>query len=255
MTMRSRVPTFILLTALLAAGPTAGAQTSGGPTQRWPFLPKERLVYDVRFAVWGADARIGTGVMDLEDATTLDGHDVFHAVFSMKGGTFFFHVDDVMESWFDVNTLATYRFVQRLEEGGKKYDRTYRFFPEFMTYQQAGKPAMPSVPDPLDDIAFMYFVRTQPLVVGETYTYNRYFDPDANPVIVKVLRTERISVPAGDFDAIVIQPLIKTSGIFSEGGRAELWLANDSSRMLLQMKTRLNFGAIGIYLRSARAGK
>ena len=256
MTGASRPCTLALLAALLVAGATAGAQSPGrAKAPKWPFLPNERLEYDVKFAVWGAEATIGTGLMELGGLTTLDGHDVFHAVFSMKGGTFFFHVDDVMESWFDTRTLATYRFVQHLHEGGKRYERTYRFFPEYMTYQEAGKLAMPSMPDPLDDIAFMYFVRTQPLVVGESYTYNRYFDPDANPVVVKVLRTERVSVPAGDFDAIVVQPLIKTSGIFSEGGRAEIWLANDSTRMLVQMKTKLNFGAIGIYLRAATPGK
>jgi hypothetical protein len=239
----------------LASGAAHAAHAQTGSAPRWPFSPHERLEYDVKFAVWGAEANIGTGIMEIAGVTTLDNHDVFHAVFSMKGGTFFFHVDDVMESWFDVRTLATYRFVEHLHEGGKRYERTYRIFPQYGTYQQEGKLAMPTVPDPLDDIAFMYFIRTQPLVVGESYTYARYFDPDANPVIVKVLRTERVSVPAGEFDAIVIQPLIKTSGIFSEGGRAEIWLANDSTRMVVQMKTKLNFGGIGIYLRGVTVGK
>ena len=32
-----------------------------------------------------------------------------------------------------------------------------------------------------------------------------------------MLRKERVRVPAGTFNAIVLQPIIKTSGIFSEG--------------------------------------
>ena len=42
--------------------------------------------------------------------------------------------------------------------------------------------------------SFLYFLRTIPLDVGETYTFDRYFRPDRNPVTIKVLRTERIRV-------------------------------------------------------------
>ena len=96
----------------------------------------------------------------------------------------------------------------------------------------------PSVADPLDDAAFMYFVRTIPLEVGKTYDFNRYFRPDRNPVQIRVLRKETIKVPAGTYQTIVIQPIIKSKGIFSEKGHAEMWLTDDSRRLLVQMKTR-----------------
>jgi hypothetical protein len=67
-------------------------------------------------------------------------------------------------------------------------------------------------------------------------------------VTIRVLRRERITVPAGTFDAIVIQPVIKTKGVFSEEGRAELWLSDDERRLILQMKSRLSFGSIDLYL-------
>jgi hypothetical protein len=61
-----------------------------------------------------------------------------------------------------------------------------------------------------------------------------------------------VKVPAGTFDAIVLQPIIKTSGIFSEGGQAEIWLTDDDKKMMLQMKSRLSFGSLNLYLRSYR---
>ena len=96
----------------------------------------------------------------------------------------------------------------------------------------------------------MYFVRTVPLEVGRAYEFQRYFKPDRNPVTIRVLRRERITVPAGTFDAIVVQPVIKTKGVFSEEGRAELWLSDDERRLILQMKSRLSFGSIDLYLTS-----
>ena len=111
--------------------------------------------------------------------------------------------------------------------------------------------------DPLDDGTFLYFIRTLPLAVGQTYSFNRYFKPDRNPVTIKVLRKERISVPAGEFDAIVVQPVINAKGIFAENGRAEVWLSDDKNRIMLQMKSGLSFGSLNLYLtsyRPARAG-
>ena len=89
-----------------------------------------------------------------------------------------------------------------------------------------------------------------PLEPGQTYHFNRYFKPDRNPVTIRVLRRERIKVPAGTFDAIVVQPVIKSKGIFSEGGHAEVWLSDDENRMLLQIKSRLSIGSLNLYLKS-----
>jgi hypothetical protein len=41
---------------------------------------------------------------------------------------------------------------------------------------------------------------------------------------VRVIGRERITVPAGTFDTIVLQPMIRTKGIFSEKGEARIWL-------------------------------
>jgi hypothetical protein len=65
-----------------------------------------------------------------------------------------------------------------------------------------------------------------------------------------VLRKERIRVPAGTFDAIVIQPVIKTKGIFSENGHAEIWLSDDDRHIMLQLKSKLSFGSLNLYLKS-----
>jgi hypothetical protein len=117
-------------------------------------------------------------------------------------------------------------------------------------YLDPQKNELPTVDRPLDDGAFLYFLRAIPLEVGKTYNWNRYFKPDRNPVRVTVVRRERIRVPAGEFDAVVLHPKIKAKGIFAENAHAEVWIADDESRMMLQMKTRLPFGSVQFQLRS-----
>jgi hypothetical protein len=148
--------------------------------------------------------------------------------------------------------MSSLRYVQDIDEGRYDREKLFEIFPDSAKFVEQGKPPSPSVPEPLDDGSFLYFVRTVPLRVGETYQFNRYFRPDRNPVSIRVDRKERIRVPAGEFDAIVIRPVIKAKGIFSENGRAEVWLADDSTRIMLQMKSQLSFGSLNLYLTSYR---
>jgi hypothetical protein len=52
----------------------------------------------------------------------------------------------------------------------------------------------------------------------------------------------------------VIQPIIKSKGIFSEKGRAEMWLTDDPRRLLVQMKSSLSIGSLNLYLRGYEPG-
>lgn len=214
-----------------------------------PFESGEHFVYDLRFGA----LKVGTGRMRVLGLDSIRGRQAWHVRFSVSGGTFFYRVDDVYESWMDAITLNSLRYVQDLSQGSRDRERTFEFFPERSVYRLLDRGVdRPSVPDPLDDGSFLFFVRTVPLEVGQSYEFNRYFRPDRNPVIIRVLRRERVRVPAGEFNAIVIQPVIKTPGIFSEGGQAEIWLTDDEKRMMLQMKSRLSFGSLNLYLRSFR---
>lgn len=236
-----------------AALPTHAQTSAPGRAPRpipVPFQIGESLTYDLRFGA----IKVGTGRMRVLGQESIRDQLAWHVRFSVTGGTFFYKVNDVYESWMDVFTLNSLRFEQDLSQGSRDRERTFEIFPERATYRERTRdgPERPSVSQPLDDGSFLFFVRTVPLEVGQTYSFNRYFRPDRNPVVIRVLRRERVRVPAGEFDAIVIQPIIKTSGIFSEGGQAEIWLSDDSRRMMLQMKTRLSFGSLNLYLRSFR---
>ena len=228
---------------------TTQAQTATGatttPVSR-PFVPGERLSYDVYFGA----IKVGTGSMEVRGIDTVRGRPAYHTAFSLTGGIPFYKVDDVFESWFATDDLASLRFNQDQNEGTKERQHRYEIYPERRTYDDLSdqEPEQPSVADPLDDGSFVYFVRTVPLEVGRTYEFQRYFKPDRNPVTIRVERRERVKVPAGTFDAIVIQPVIKTKGVFSEDGRAEVWISDDERRMIVQMKSQLSFGSLDLYL-------
>ncbi|MGH7624148.1 MAG: DUF3108 domain-containing protein [Gemmatimonadaceae bacterium] len=241
---------FAVTPASAQSAPVAAfPQAPATPQAVVPFGVGEQLDYVV--AVGGA--RVGTGRMAIVDTANVQGHSTYHAMFTVKGGFLMFKVDDALESWFDKSTLSSRRFIQTINEVNYHTKRYYDIYPERSLMQQKGDTMKASVSDPLDDASFLYFVRTVPLEVGQTYTYQRYFRPDKNPVIVKVLRRETVTVPAGTFNTVVIQPIIKSGGLFAEGGEAQMWLTDDSRRMMVQFKAKIPvLKTLDLYLTSFR---
>jgi hypothetical protein len=211
-----------------------------------PFGFGERADYGVKYGIFSV-GRASTEVFRLD---TIRGRESWHILFQVRGGLAGFRVDDRMESWMDTATLASLRFRQDMMEGSHERERVFEIFPERGTYTEDGKEPQPTVPLPLDDGSFLFFVRTIPLEIGKEYSFNRYFRPDRNPVRIQVLRKEQVTVPAGTFEAIVIRPIIKARGVFSEGGRAEVWLTDDSRRLMVQLKTHMKLGSLSLFLRS-----
>ena len=236
----------LLVAAMLPTSLRAQGTPMPADAASVPWNVGEKLGYDVRFGF----IKAGTGEMRVMGVESIRGRPAWHGRFTVHGGYLALRVDDVLETWMDVTTLSSLRFEQDFKEIGRERQKTFDIYPERKVYLQRGKTEKPSVANPLDDGSFLYFIRTVPLVVGETYQFDQYFIPDRNPVTIRVLRRETVSVPAGTFACIVIQPIIKTKGIFSENGQAEIWLTDDAKRIMVQMKSKLAFGSLNLYLRS-----
>jgi hypothetical protein len=228
----------------------AAALAGAAPPATHPFEVGELAVYEVKFG----SIRAGTGRMEVLGRDTIRGSEVLHARFSLNGGVPLFRVKDRFESWFDATSLASYRFHQQIDEGRYEKERRFEIHPDLGVYIENETDTAATSQLPLDDASFLYFIRTVPLEVGQTYSYDRYFKPDRNPVTVRVLRRERVKVPAGEFDTVVLQPVIKARGIFSDKGQAELWISDDDRRLMVQMKSKMSFGSIRLYLKSYRPG-
>jgi hypothetical protein len=175
----------------------------------------------------------------------------------LRGGIPFYRVNDKYESWFDATSLASLRYLQDIDEGNYEPKRHFEIYPdrrEYIETNKEGKSKDPqeSVDHPLDEGSFIYFLRTLPLRPGLDTSFNDYFKASANPVRLKVLpQIDTVDTPLGKIPALVLQPMFE-SKLFSEGGHAEIWLSNDENRILLQMKSKVSFGSLNLYIKSYR---
>ena len=240
----------------IAEGPTtplparADSMDSVAPV---PFGPGEASTYRVRLG----PVSVGEGSMRILGTERVRGHRTYHARFEIAGGIPFARVDNRFESWIDVAGLFSRRFHQDQKEVRFERKRTFDFFPEERRYVIQGSGERGTLPtsQPLDEVSFLYYVRTLPLEVGETYTLNRYYQEDGNPVRLQVLRRETVTVPAGTFQTIVVRPIIRTRGLFAEGGEAEVYFSDDDRRILVQMRSRVPVvGSLSLHLTEYRRG-
>jgi len=93
-----------------------------------------------------------------------------------------------------------------------------------------------------DPLSGFYAITKRPLQIGRT-EYIRIFDNkkiyDAK---IKVLKKENIRVPAGKYDTIVINPILKTEGLFMKKGKMHIWLSDDARKIPVQLKSKVKIG-------------
>ena len=238
----------LLLRQLAIATLTLGGLSSRPANP--PFASGERAEYDVRFGI----VQAGSGTLSVVGIDTVRGRDAYRFRMTFSAGVnlllYRYSTRDTMESWVDTATFNSLRFNQDQHAQGRTRTKRYEIFPERATYSDGVQPEETSVPAPLDDIAFLYFVRTQPLVSGTTVTYSRYFKPGSNPVTLNVIRRDTIEAAGRQWPTIIVQPIIKTSTMFSEGSEAKVWLSDDSARVIVQINTKLKVGSLTMTLRT-----
>ncbi len=235
-----------------SAAPQA-AQRIESPYAPVPFGPGETATYQVKFGFLS----VGEGRMSVAGVERVRGNQAYRIDWTIQGGIPGARVNDRWQSWLDVSDLYSHRYHTDLNEVRYKAVRHWEFFPDEMTWlrEDSGETGELASATPLDDVAFVYYVRTLPLEVGDVYTLPFYFRESGNPVVVRVLRKDRVEVPAGTFNTIVVQPIIRTRGLFSEGGQAELHFTDDHRRILVSLRSKVSFGSLSLHLRSLEEGR
>ena len=209
----------------------------------------EKLIYDVSWGLLG----VGQATMEVEDIVEFNGRPAYHIVSRATSNRFcdgFYKVRDINESWMDVQTMSSLGYFKRLREG--------HFFREEWLINEEGRwlgkwagrdgrfsVATGTAPVGVQDVlSSMYYLR------GKTLTPGGEVILDVNtrqnwPLVVRVIRKEKIKTPAGRFDAFLVEPALRQEGLFiQKGNRLQVWLSDDPKRVPVLMKVDVFFGSL-----------
>jgi len=221
------------------------------------FGPGEYL----RFSVGYGFLTAGQATLEVRDTITYNDKLCYQIYSETKSNSFFdglYKVRDTALCQIDVDGIFSRYFRKALHEGSYNSVSEINFQPELaraITIKDSAEVDTIDIGAFAQDVlSAMYFVRTQPLEVGQYLTVNSVERNKATVLRVHILKKETVKVPAGVFDCIVVEPLLSEAGVFKQEGEIKVWLTDDRLRMPVLMKSKVLVGSIHAELEDYKLG-
>lgn len=101
-----------------------------------------------------------------------------------------------------------------------------------------------------DIVSAIFYTRTLPLKVGETYPVTVFEDAKMINARIEVDRKEVLSTRVGKLNTIVIKPTFSTKGKFKKNGDISVWLTDDDYRQVVRIESKIKIGTVVASLHS-----
>jgi hypothetical protein len=210
------------------------------------FKVGEILTYEVSFGIISA----GEAKMSVTDIVRYQDRDCYHILSEVKTSDFFskiFRVQDRVESFMDVAGLFPWRYEKHIREGKYKADRS-AVFDHRRGLAFSGKDTIKITPYTQDVLSIIYFLRSRDLVIHQSLAIDNYEDKKLFPLTVQVIKQERISVNAGKFDCLLVEPGLRAGSFIEQKGKMWIWFSNDQRKLPVKIKSKVSFGSINMEL-------
>jgi hypothetical protein len=222
---------------LLLLGVTAGlvpAIRAQGPVPL-PFAVGERLVYEGRVRGVG-----GKGAMWIEGPVSVRGVETFelHFDFAAKVGPV--KVSQKTISWLDPSRMAAMRFSKVERNPISRHSESVELFPEERRWTGSDGESGDSPTDaPLDELSFIYFIRTLPFLTDSALTFSRHFDLVRSPTTVRMTGREQVTTRAGTFSTVVVEMRVRDSRHYRGEGVIRFAISDDRCRLPVRIESAI----------------
>ena len=200
----------------------------------------EELTYETRSARFG---HVGQGTMRVGGPEIVRGRETYVLHFDFRSKITIFTVEDRTRSWIDPLRMASLRYHKHERQPLSSTDIEVEIHPEESRWvDDRGRVGRSPSREPLDELSFLYFLRTLPLRDGESWVLDRHYDPARNPVVVRVLGRQLLRAPAGDFATVLVEMRVRDADRFRGEGVLRLHLTDDERRLPVRIETSVPIG-------------
>lgn len=235
----------ILLILMCAAADSTAQKPEFRVIENKAFKVGEVLTFDVKYGFVTA----GVAEFSIPKITKLAGRETYNVVFkvnSVPAFDPFYKVRDRYETYIDVEGIFPWRFEQHIREGG--YSRDFSAFFDQRKGKAKTSEGQYDIPRYVNDIvSAFYLARTfdySEMKSGDKIHLQNFYKDKVYPLEVVYHGKERITVEAGTFDCIILEPLAKEGGLFKSEGTMLLWVTDDNIKMPVKVKTKVIIGSI-----------
>ncbi|MGM0568808.1 MAG: DUF3108 domain-containing protein [Elusimicrobiota bacterium] len=225
----------------------SSAVLNSGEDFSLPWEVGEKLVFSVR---WGV-IRAGEATLEVREILNLGGREVFRFVHTARSARFFdpfYKVRNRVESFVDTRKLQSIRYERIIREGSYSRDSVIIYDHDYGVAYEDGERF--EITEGIQDVlSSFYYMRTKKLEPGEVYRFDIGSSKKIWPLKINVKRREKIKVPAGRFDTVVVEPeLMEEEGIFKHEGKIEIWLTDDERKIPVLIRSSIKIGTVSVVL-------
>jgi hypothetical protein len=236
-------------TLLAAAALALGATTSGAQSPALPFAIGEKLVYDAR-APHGLK---GKATMWIEGPEEVRGVETMVLRFDFATRIGFVRISDRTTSWLDPLRFAAMRFDKQELRFMARHAEHVELDPATHEWMEAdGRSGRSPTSQPLDELSFIYWLRTLPAGAAETLTLERHFDPARNPTVIRSLGRGRVETPLGTFATHEVEMRVRDARNYKGEGVIRFSFSDDACRRPVRISSTIpEAGTVTMTLASA----
>lgn len=205
----------------------------------------EKLTFDVNYGFVTA----GIATFSIPEIKTIAARKVYRIKFEVNTVPAFdpfFKVRDRYETYLDVEGIFPWRFEQHIREG--KYSRDFSaFFDQRRNLAKTSEGVFKIPPYVHDIVSAFFYVRTldfSKMKKGDKIKLQNFYKDKTYDLEVLYHGKEVVTVKAGKFRCIVVEPLVQEGGLFKSEGSILIWLTDDDNKMPVKVKTKVIIGAI-----------
>lgn len=226
---------FVGIALAIGAIPARAQGPSVGNSASLPFSVGERLTYEVRLSKLGGG---GKGEFRVDGPVEVRGESAYVLRSNVETRVGILKAGNRTESWLDPLTMSSLRFRKRERRFGTSRTEAVELFPDQRRWtSDDGRSGETTSAAPLDELSFIYFLRTIPLVIDSTYRFDRHFDAARNPTTVRVIGRETITTKAGTFPTIIVEMRVRDSERYGDEGVIRINLTEDHCRIPVRIQS------------------
>ena len=207
-----------------------------------PFKEGEMLRYEMYYG-WITGGEAGLTVKKEK----FKGKDVFHvtAIGKTIGLTHvIYHVYDIYESWFDINTGLPYKSLMNLTEGNWTSYNVVHFNQDTHTLISKKSGVKNIGQEVFDVVSAFYYIRENidNLETGQILEIFTYFHDKPWNMIIRYKGVENIKTELGKIKCMKFKPVVE-KGTFKDEEALDIWISNDKNKIPIRVKMKLFVGS------------
>lgn len=166
----------------------------------------------------------------------------------------FFKVEDLYESFININTELPSFYVRNVREGGytQHFETVFNHDNNTLILTDKKNPAngskvLKSVKGVQDMLSCFYYLRSKTqseLKVGTVINMNVWIDDEMFPFQLKVVGTENLKTKFGTINCLKITPSVQSGRVFKEKEGVTMWVSNDANHLPMLLKAELAVGSL-----------